>query len=61
MKALNPLRSPPDRFAVRGAEVCLCCPNGIGRTKLSTAWLDASPVTTTSTVRNWNTVRTLAE
>lgn len=60
VKALDPQRSPPDRFAVRGAEVYLCCPNGMGRSKLTTAWLDAS-LATTSTVRNWNTVRTLAE
>jgi uncharacterized protein (DUF1697 family) len=56
--ALDPARSPPDAFRVQGREVYLLCPNGFARTKLSTAWFD-SRLATTSTVRNWNTVRKL--
>ena len=53
--ALDPDRSPPDEFAVRGHEIFLFCPNGMARTKLTNAYLD-SKLMTMSTVRNWNTV-----
>jgi uncharacterized protein (DUF1697 family) len=57
---LDPNRSPGDEFRVIGREVFLYLPNGMARTKLSNQWLD-SRLKTTSTVRNWNTVRKLAE
>jgi uncharacterized protein (DUF1697 family) len=57
--SLEPDRSPPDRFAVVGREVYLCCPNGLGRSKLTTAWLDAR-LGTVATVRNWRTAQALA-
>lgn len=53
--ALDPARSPGDRFTVVGRDVYLFCPNGVGNTKLSNAWFD-SKLATTSTGRNWNTV-----
>jgi uncharacterized protein (DUF1697 family) len=56
--ALDPSRSPPDAFEVRGREIYLHCPNGFGRTKLGTDYFDAK-LATTSTVRNWRTVLTL--
>ncbi len=52
---LDPERSPGDRFAVIGREVYLQLPNGMGRTKLTNAWLDAK-LQTVSTARNWKTV-----
>ena len=58
--ALDPRRSPPDTFEVRGREVYLCCPNGYGRTKMTNDWFDRQ-LATTSTVRNWRTVLTLLE
>jgi uncharacterized protein (DUF1697 family) len=57
---LDPNRSPPDRFVVRGREVYLSCPNGVGKTKLTNAWLDAK-LGTISTARNWKTVLKLVE
>lgn len=57
--ALDPDRSPPDRFAVSGREVFLHLPNGAGRTKLTTPYLDAT-LAATVTIRNWNTVLALA-
>lgn len=57
---LDPLRSPPDRFAVAGREVFLCLPNGMGNTRLTNAWLD-SKLSTVSTARNWATVLKLHE
>jgi len=60
VKALDPQRSPGDTFEVRGREIYLCCPNGLGRTKLSNAWFD-SKLATTSTVRNWRTVLELRD
>jgi uncharacterized protein (DUF1697 family) len=53
--ALDPERSPTDRFAVRGREVYLCCPNGIGRSKLTNDFFDRG-LATVGTMRNWNTV-----
>jgi uncharacterized protein (DUF1697 family) len=58
--ALDPDRSPPDRFLVAGREVFLSCPNGVGRTKLTNAYFD-SKLKTVSTGRNWRTVLKLVE
>lgn len=58
--ALDLHRSPPDTFAVRGREIYLCCPNGLGQTKLNTNYFD-SKLATVSTFRNWRTVLTLVE
>ena len=52
-------RSPPDAFVVGGAEVYLSLPNGVARSKLSNAWLDAR-LGVISTMRNWRTVTKLA-
>lgn len=56
--ALDPDRSPPDAFVVRGKEIYLHLPNGAGRTKLTNGYFDAK-LATTSTGRNWRTVTTL--
>jgi uncharacterized protein (DUF1697 family) len=56
---LDPARSPPDELSLRGREIYLLCPNGMARTKITNAWLD-NTLGTTSTVRNWRTVETLA-
>ena len=58
--ALDPDRSPPDAFTVRGREIYLQCPNGMAKTKLSNAWFD-SRLATVSTGRNWRTVLKLFE
>jgi uncharacterized protein (DUF1697 family) len=58
--ALDPERSPPDSFVVKGREVYLSCPNGVARTKLTNAYFD-SVLATTSTGRNWKTVLKLTE
>ena len=56
---LEPDRSPPDAFVVVGADVYLSLPNGVARSKLSNAWLDAR-LGLVSTMRNWRTVTKLA-
>lgn len=58
--ALDPARSPGDRFVVRGSEVYLHLPHGVARTKLTNAWLDRA-LGTTSTVRSWKTLGKLVE
>jgi uncharacterized protein (DUF1697 family) len=58
--ALDPDRSPPDAYCVRGREIYLQCPNGVGVTKLTNAWFD-SKLATISTGRNWRTVLKLFE
>ncbi len=57
---IDPGRSPGDSFTLKGSEVYLYCPNGVGRTKLTNAYFD-SVLGTTSTGRNWRTVLKLAE
>ena len=57
---LDPQRSPPDAFAVRGRNVHLHYPNGVARSKLTNEYL-AAQLRTTSTMRNWRTVLTLLE
>jgi uncharacterized protein (DUF1697 family) len=58
--ALDPGRSPPDEFSIRGREIYLRCPNGYGRSKLTNQYFD-SKLGTTSTIRNWKTVLKLVE
>ena len=60
VEALDPNRSPGDEFAVLGREVFLHCPNGIARSKLTNSYFDSS-LSTTSTARNWRTVRKILE
>lgn len=60
VKTLEPDRSPPDRFVVRGADVYLHLPNGVADSKLTNAWFD-SRLKTVSTGRNWRTVLKLLE
>ena len=60
VEALDPNRSPPDEFAVRGREIYLHCPNGLARSKLTNSYFD-SRLSTISTMRNWKTVRKLLE
>ncbi len=57
---LDPDRSPPDAFAVRGREIYLYCPNGVGRSKLTMPYFDAK-LRTLGTARNWNTMLKLRE
>jgi uncharacterized protein (DUF1697 family) len=57
---LDPQRSPPDAFVVRGREVYLHLPNGAARTRLTNAYLDGK-LATVSTVRNVATVAKLVE
>jgi uncharacterized protein (DUF1697 family) len=58
--SLEPDRSPPDRFCVRGREIYVHCPNGAANTKLTNAWFD-SRLATITTGRNWRTVLKLYE
>ncbi len=57
---LDPDRSPPDSFIVRGREVYLQLPDGVARSKLTNSYFD-SKLKTTSTARNWRTVKKLLE
>ena len=57
---LDPQRSPPDAFAVRGRHVYLHYPDGVARSKLTNEYL-AAQLQTASTMRNWRTVLRLLE
>ena len=56
---LDAQRSPPDEFVLKGREIYLRLPNGMGRSKLTNAYFDAK-LKTVSTARNWATVLHLA-
>ena len=60
VSTLDPDRSPPDEFAVRGRDVYLRYPNGVARSKLTNDYL-TSRLHTVSTMRNWRTVLRLLE
>lgn len=60
VQGLDPNRSPPNRFAVRGKEVYLLFRSGFARNKLSSAYFD-SKLGTVGTMRNWRTVTKLLE
>ena len=60
MPRLDPQRSPPDEFVVRGREIYAYCPNGFGRSKLSIDYFERR-LRTRATARNWNTVVKLAD
>jgi uncharacterized protein (DUF1697 family) len=49
-----------DEFVLRGAEIYLRYPNGLGRSKMSTAFFERA-LHTPATVRNWRVVTTLVE
>lgn len=56
--ALDPDRSPGDRFALRGRELYVHYPNGQGRSKLTVDYIEKA-LGTVGTARNWNTVQKL--
>ena len=58
-RLLDPARSPPDRFTLRGRLLYLSLPNGVGRTRFTSDYLDRA-LGTVCTIRNWRTVRALA-
>lgn len=60
IQQLDPDRSPPDRFVVRGKDIYLHLPKGVADTKLTNAYFD-SKLKTVSTGRNWRTVTKLVE
>ena len=57
---LDPERSPPDAFVVRGRNVHLHYPNGTARSKLTNEYLTRQ-LQSASTMRNWRTVLALLE
>lgn len=59
--SLDPQRSPQDIFTVMGSEIYIRYGDqGSGKSKLTNQYID-SRLGTISTLRNWNTVQTLAE
>jgi uncharacterized protein (DUF1697 family) len=60
VKQLDPRRSDPDEFVVRGQDIYLYLRNGAAKTKLTNAYFDAK-LMTISTGRNWRTVNKLNE
>jgi uncharacterized protein (DUF1697 family) len=57
---LDPERSPPDEFSVRGREIYLHLPNGAGRSKLTVDYFERR-LGVRGTARNWKTLTKLVE
>lgn len=57
---VDPDQFEPERYAIRGSEVYLYLPNGMGRSKLAQA-LSKGKAAADGTTRNWRTVTTLLE
>jgi uncharacterized protein (DUF1697 family) len=57
---LDPERSPPDRFALRGREIYLHLPKGSARSKLTLDYFERQ-LGVRATARNWKTVTRLVE
>jgi uncharacterized protein (DUF1697 family) len=57
---LDPDRSPPSEFRVKGREIFMFLPEGMGRTKLTIDYFETR-LGTSATARNWNTVNKLLE
>ncbi len=57
---LDPDRSPPDAFELRGNQVFLHYPAGVARSKLDNAYFDRT-LGMVCTIRNWRTVCRLRE
>jgi uncharacterized protein (DUF1697 family) len=58
IQKLDPDRSPPDDFLVRGRHIYVSYPNGSGRSKLNLDYFERT-LATIATARNWNTVTKL--
>ena len=60
VEELDPNRSPPDEFSVRGSEIYLYLPNGAGRSKLTIDYFEKR-LAVRATTRNWKTLTKLIE
>lgn len=60
LHGLDPARSSPDEYIVRGRDIYAYLVTGAARTKLTNTYFD-SKLKTVSTARNWRTVLTLLE
>ncbi len=60
LRNLETLPPSPDRFRLIGREIYLYCPDGYGRTKLSTSAFEKR-LSVGATTRNWRTTTVLGE
>jgi uncharacterized protein (DUF1697 family) len=60
VEELDPKRSPPDEFSVRGREIYLHLPSGMGRSKLTVDYFEKR-LGVRATARNWKTLNKLIE
>lgn len=56
----DPARYAPDEFIVKGREIYLRLPNGVGRSKLTSQYFNSKRAVV-GTLRNWRTVNKLLE
>jgi uncharacterized protein (DUF1697 family) len=59
-KALEPGRFSPDDFSLKGREIFLNYPTGMGRSKMTLGYFERK-LGIAATARNWNTVNKLTE
>jgi uncharacterized protein (DUF1697 family) len=60
VKAIDPALFRPDEFVVKGKEIYLHLPNGMGRTKINNTFFERR-LGLAGTGRNWKTVTALLD
>lgn len=60
LKKMEGIDFPPDKFEISGKEIFLFCPDGFGRSKLSTNFFE-NKMKVTGTARNWQTIITILD
>jgi len=60
LEELNKAKAKSEEFFISGREICLFCPDGYGKTKLSNNFFERK-LNVQATTRNWKTVNKLLE
>lgn len=60
LKKISEVNYPPDKFTVESEEIFLFCPDGFGRSKLTTNFFEKK-LGVKATARNWKTIGSLLE
>lgn len=60
LSKLDDINFPPDKFSIDGQEIFLFCPDGFGRSKLSTNFFERK-LGIPGTARNWKTINSILD
>jgi uncharacterized protein (DUF1697 family) len=60
LKKMEEINFPPDKYCIDGKEIFIYCPNGFGRSKLSTNFFERK-LNVFGTARNWKTINSILD